>query len=499
MRKLVFLHVSPKLGAIAAACCASALLLSGCTSASAEDEDREVRNSVDVGGVPNSLAKRLNSYAIHTIDGPEIDAHFFSISGASSLSGVMEKDMLTAFKDGGAFHKHRAFDPVLTDPDERWDVMNFIEGPGDDPTFDQLSGADSRAVATEEQDIGTQSASTSQPITVTNSVIAAGGNFVISRLMTSVGGKQKQKAYVTDVDQNVTSPAADLLSENVRGDVGTMTVNDKGMPAIDHDVVGESMLTDLGKRVRSALGRALELPPDSEAYLPDYTCELIPCTALTYDDGPADEKMTKELADHLKDADLRATFYQIGGNVHQHHKESKELLEMGNEVGGHSWSHSKLDTLAAPRIKQEMKKTDAALAKEGVAKTTQLRPPYGAASKTVDRTVDKRIVQWSVDTQDWQTLNTAKTIEAGSKAGPGSIILMHSIHETTVKAAPQLYKNLEAKGLYPVPAGYLFKGLPFETGGEYYCRGYGGPLCSNPEHPMAEKGKSMAKPALERD
>lgn len=109
--------------------------------------------------------------------------------------------------------------------------------------------------------------------------------------------------------------------------------------------------------------------------------------------------------------------------------------------------------------------------------------------------MDKRIVQWNVDTQDWRTRSTPQTIEAGSEAEPGSIILMHSIHESTIEAAPQLYKNLKAKGLYPVPTGYLFKGLPFEARGEYYCRGYGSPLCSNPEHPMVEKGKTMAKPA----
>lgn len=445
--------------------------------------------------MPSSLAERLNSYAIHTTtDSPEIDAHFFGISGASSLSESMEKDILTALKNGGALHGHRAFDPVLTEPEERWDATKFIEDAGEGPQSGQPSSADGSTHASEGHKAATGTTSAGEPITLTSSVIAAGGNFILSRLMTSVDGEQKQKAYVTDLDKNITNPAADLVSDDEKGDVGTMTVNDKGMPVIDDGVIRDGKLTELGKRVRSALGRKLELPTEFKSYLPDYTCELIPCTALTYDDGPADEKMTKELSEHLKDADLRASFYQIGRIVRQHRGESKRLLEMGNEVGSHSWSHPKLDALNATKVEKELSRTDSALADETVEETTQLRPPYGATNRAVDKTVDKRIIQWNIDTQDWQTRNATRTIEAGSKAGPGSIILMHSIHESTIKAAPQLYKNLEAKGLYPVPTGYLFKGLPFDTGGEYYCRGYGSPLCSNPEHPMVEKGKSMAKP-----
>lgn len=493
------MRLSPKFGAIAAACCATALLLVGCTINSS-NEQREAASSTHFDAVSETLFPRLNSYAVQTTEEPSINAHFFGITGASSLSDAMEDEILTTFKDGGAFHQHRAFDPVLTDPGERWDAEEFIEDHGENSSSDQRSGVVASAEATDDRGEGTDHTSSSRgQITVNNSVIAAGGGFLISRLTTAANGKRKQYAYVTDLDKNVTNPAADLLSSGDRSNVGAMIIDDQGLPVIDGDTFGEEELSDLGTQVHAALGQELNLPPDSKSYLPDYTCELIPCTALTYDDGPANEKMTKELTGYLKDADLRATFYQIGGNVRQHQQMSKKLLEMGNEVGNHSWSHPKLDALSAPQLKKEIEETDEALAREGVTKTTQLRPPYGSTSKTVDQTANKQTVQWNIDTQDWQTRNTSQTIESGSKAGPGSIILMHSIHETTVEAAPQLYKNLKAKGLYPVPTGYLFKGLPFETRGEYYCRGYGSPLCSNPEHPMVEKGKSMAKPARVND
>lgn len=97
--KLVFLH-SPKHRTIAAACGAIALLLVGCTINSS-DERGDTPGSVQPGVVSDSLAPRLNSYAIQTTEEPSINAHFFGITGASSLSDAMEDDILTTFKKGG--------------------------------------------------------------------------------------------------------------------------------------------------------------------------------------------------------------------------------------------------------------------------------------------------------------------------------------------------------------------------------------------------------------
>ncbi len=56
-------------------------------------------------------------------------------------------------------------------------------------------------------------------------------------------------------------------------------------------------------------------------------------------------------------------------------------------------------------------------------------------------------VLWSVDTLDWQNRDVdIMTKNALDGAYPGGIILMHDIHEPTVKAAPALIDKLEKMG-----------------------------------------------------
>ena len=57
------------------------------------------------------------------------------------------------------------------------------------------------------------------------------------------------------------------------------------------------------------------------------------------------------------------------------------------------------------------------------------------------------MVLWNVDTLDWQTRNTAKTVAAALKGTRrGSIILVHDIHKWTVEAIPGIIDGLRAKG-----------------------------------------------------
>ena len=57
------------------------------------------------------------------------------------------------------------------------------------------------------------------------------------------------------------------------------------------------------------------------------------------------------------------------------------------------------------------------------------------------------IIWWDVDTEDWRNRSAAVTTERALAAvRPGSIILMHDVHPTTVDAAPGLIAALRARG-----------------------------------------------------
>ena len=86
------------------------------------------------------------------------------------------------------------------------------------------------------------------------------------------------------------------------------------------------------------------------------------------------------------------------------------------------------------------------------------------------------IVQWSVDTEDWKTKNTASTIGVAVKDGKTftePIVLMHDIHESTVAAAEEIIHQLTEAGVELVTVSELTLNTGGLFTGHAYCRGTG--------------------------
>jgi peptidoglycan/xylan/chitin deacetylase (PgdA/CDA1 family) len=100
-----------------------------------------------------------------------------------------------------------------------------------------------------------------------------------------------------------------------------------------------------------------------------------------------------------------------------------------------------------------------------------VRPPYGAHNTQVDALIDAPLVLWDVDTLDWKHRDPAKVASiAMQEVRDGSIILMHDIHESTVKAVPELVKQLKRQGYTPVTVDELFDGQDFNSSTAYTSR-----------------------------
>ena len=54
----------------------------------------------------------------------------------------------------------------------------------------------------------------------------------------------------------------------------------------------------------------------------------------------------------------------------------------------------------------------------------------------IQAAVDQSFILWDIDTLDWKNRNTASIMKEVRKAQPGSIILMHDIHQTSIDALP---------------------------------------------------------------
>ncbi|WP_313814657.1 polysaccharide deacetylase family protein [Glutamicibacter sp.] len=203
---------------------------------------------------------------------------------------------------------------------------------------------------------------------------------------------------------------------------------------------------------------------ESTQSAPDCTVEK--CVALTFDDGPG--KFTNQLLDELAEAHAPATFFMVGKNVAKYPDTLKRMVAEGHELGSHTWDHADITKLTKEKIEHEVQWTDEAIEKASGQKPTVLRPPYGSHGAVYDGLIPYPLVLWDVDTLDWKDLNAQKAVDTAMKeVKPGSIILMHDIHQTSVDAVPSLVSKLTADGYKLVTVQQLFNGADFTAGKAY--------------------------------
>ena len=159
-----------------------------------------------------------------------------------------------------------------------------------------------------------------------------------------------------------------------------------------------------------------------------------PLIALTFDDGPGE--YTDELLDCLEANNAHATFFMLGQNVENWQSEVQRMVDIGCEIGSHSWDHLNLYDLDMDAVAKEFSDTDAALEKACGQKASVARAPYGNWSDDIIATVQKPFFTWSLDSLDWSYKDVDKDYNEimNGDLTDGSIILMHDIHEPSVQA-----------------------------------------------------------------
>ena len=168
--------------------------------------------------------------------------------------------------------------------------------------------------------------------------------------------------------------------------------------------------------------------------------------AFTFDDGPGE--YTDQLLDCLEQNNAHATFFMLGQNVENWQSEVQRMVDIGCEIGSHSWDHLNLYDLDMDAVAKEFSDTDAALEKACGQKASVARAPYGNWSDDIISTVGKPFFTWSLDSMDWSYLDVNKDYDAvmNGDLTDGSIILMHDIHEPSVQAAIKMIPELVQKG-----------------------------------------------------
>ena len=241
----------------------------------------------------------------------------------------------------------------------------------------------------------------------------------------------------------------------------------------------QKKLEELEKQLEEAKKAASSVPadgkpaPSTQGVVNDYKGKKI--VALTFDDGPG--AYTGQLLDILKQRQVPATFFVLGTKVDANPALIKRMEAEGHEIGNHSNSHKNLqDMSTVAQVKTEMELCADKVKKLVGHAPTLVRCPYGALDDTVKQYAKEAgvpLIQWDVDTRDWESRNAAKVVSTtfGSKGlGDGSIVLLHDIHKSTVEAVPALIDRFLAEGYTFVTVSDLLNARcgSIEAGKVYY-------------------------------
>lgn len=178
--------------------------------------------------------------------------------------------------------------------------------------------------------------------------------------------------------------------------------------------------------------------------------------ALTFDDGPH-EQVTPQILDQLKEAEVKATFFLLGQNIPGQEEVVKRMAAEGHQLANHTWSHPNLTKINAYQVQAQVTQTQQLIFDVTGIRPTVLRPPYGSSNATVEAAAGLPIVNWTIDTLDWQNRNPQIILEkVKAQAQSGGVILMHDIHQTTADALPDVIAFLKEEGYQFVTVNEMY-------------------------------------------
>ncbi|MGV9391285.1 bifunctional polysaccharide deacetylase/glycosyltransferase family 2 protein [Streptomyces olivaceus] len=180
---------------------------------------------------------------------------------------------------------------------------------------------------------------------------------------------------------------------------------------------------------------------------------------LTFDDGP-DPTWTPQVLDILNEYDVPGTFFLVGSMISRHPGIVRDLVEQGNEVGVHTFTHVDLSYQSEARVTREIEQTQLALAGAAGITTTLFRAPYSSETNAIDD------YSWPVyqnlgedgytsvfidtDSDDWKRPGVSKIVEwATPEDDEGASVLFHDAggeRSQTIAALPKYIEKMKAKG-----------------------------------------------------
>ncbi|MFO0322189.1 MAG: polysaccharide deacetylase family protein [Bacteroidota bacterium] len=170
---------------------------------------------------------------------------------------------------------------------------------------------------------------------------------------------------------------------------------------------------------------------------------------LTFDDGPH-LKNTPKVLSILQKHKVNGLFFLIGQHIKGNEMVVKQIIEQGNIIGNHSYTHHFwFDLWSTKKIITDIE------ACEQLIETFQIgrklfRPPYGVTNPNISRALKKlhlTSIGWNIRSYDTSIKNVEKiNARILSKLKPGAIILLHDRLDFMPDLLEKLIPAIKAEG-----------------------------------------------------
>jgi peptidoglycan-N-acetylglucosamine deacetylase len=185
---------------------------------------------------------------------------------------------------------------------------------------------------------------------------------------------------------------------------------------------------------------------------------------LTFDDGPVPEA-TPYVLDLLKEFNIKATFFCVGGNIQKNPELYRRILREGHRTANHTFNHLKGWSHADDYYFANIMACEAMMEKleEGIHMPDAwrherlFRPPYGKIKSAQCDYLSTiyRVIMWDVITGDFDQKRGAESClkTANNDTRDGSIVIFHD----SIKSLPILKQVLPLYIAKCLEDGYQFK------------------------------------------
>lgn len=196
--------------------------------------------------------------------------------------------------------------------------------------------------------------------------------------------------------------------------------------------------------------------------------------ALTFDDGPNDP-YTSQIADFLREYDIKATFFQVGRCVERHPEMTLRLADEGHVIGNHSYSHQFSRCWNAATLRHEIARTQGILGQLLGRAPALYRPPWLLRTPVVFDILQAEGLhpvsgEFCHALEIFQPAPERIARRAVAKTRPGSVLIFHDGYDShggnrasTVDAVKVAVDRLSAAGYRFVTVDQLL-GLPAYQG-----------------------------------